>query len=150
MSVPLSCIATQLSVCATSAACNLCCRQCGLASSTATRFAYVGVFVFFTILAWIMTTQWAANQLAKIPHIAQDFLHAHCITEGGCKLTDLLGAMVCVWCVRMHVCVWCVRAHVCVWCVRVCVCLPVCVVCALLTLHARLWATRRTSLVGAG
>lgn len=89
----MSCLAAQLGFCVTSAACNVCCRQCGLASSTATRMAYTAVFLLFTILAWIMLSDWAKRQLARVPRIAQDFMHAHCIEEGACKFEDMIGVM---------------------------------------------------------
>lgn len=93
MGALVSCLATQAAFCVTSAACNACCQSCGIASSTATRIAYSVVFFLFTCLAWIMLTDWAKEELAKVPRIAQDFMHAHCIKEGACKLEDMIGSM---------------------------------------------------------
>eukprot|EP00123_Amoebidium_parasiticum_P008778 comp19019_c0_seq1/m.21401 comp19019_c0_seq1/g.21401 ORF comp19019_c0_seq1/g.21401 comp19019_c0_seq1/m.21401 type:complete len:446 (-) comp19019_c0_seq1:595-1932(-) len=88
-----SCLASQLTICVTSAACNVMCRSCGLNSSSATRAAYGFIFVLFTLAAWIMLSDWAKEQLEKLPRIAQEFAHAHCIEEGACNLKDMLGAM---------------------------------------------------------
>lgn len=93
MGALLSCLGAQAGVCIGSAACNVICRPCGLTSSTATRAAYFILFLLGTSLAWLTLTDWAKHELAKVPRIAQDFMHAHCIETGACKLEDMLGAM---------------------------------------------------------
>lgn len=68
-----SCLMAQAGFCVTSAACNVCCRSCGLASSTATRCAYGVIFFIFTLLAWLMLTPWAEQQLSKIERFSMGF-----------------------------------------------------------------------------
>eukprot|EP00128_Syssomonas_multiformis_P017258 Colp12_sorted_trinity150504_noHs@6054 len=81
-----------LACCFTSSAASLCCRCCpSCKSSTASRAMYCVVFFLMSLSAWILRTDWASAQLAKVPQIATDWLREHCLIEDGCNLEALSG-----------------------------------------------------------
>eukprot|EP01134_Creolimax_fragrantissima_P005378 CFRG5378T1 len=40
-----------------------------------------------------MLSDWMKSELSKVPRIASDFAHAHCLKEDACDLKDMIGAM---------------------------------------------------------
>eukprot|EP00735_Rhodelphis_limneticus_P007057 TRINITY_DN19552_c0_g1::TRINITY_DN19552_c0_g1_i1::g.24586::m.24586 TRINITY_DN19552_c0_g1::TRINITY_DN19552_c0_g1_i1::g.24586 ORF type:complete len:460 (-),score=86.12,sp/Q9QZI8/SERC1_MOUSE/37.31/1e-84,Serinc/PF03348.10/2e-117 TRINITY_DN19552_c0_g1_i1:200-1579(-) len=85
--------------CMASSVCtSLCTRFCCSAASsgdggTATRLGYALFLLATSATAWVMLTDWASSQLAKVPHLVSDYLEAHCYIEGGCSMKMMIGKL---------------------------------------------------------
>ncbi|KJE97329.1 hypothetical protein CAOG_09056 [Capsaspora owczarzaki ATCC 30864] len=91
------CSASNLACCVGRAACSLCCRvRCCPAksnASTVTRLVYAFILLIGSIVSWVMLSDWASNELAKVPALVDSFVRAHCLTDGGCSLHSMAGVM---------------------------------------------------------
>ncbi|KAI8073154.1 serine incorporator/TMS membrane protein [Gongronella butleri] len=88
MGAALSCIAlpalgsigTWIASCFSAAACSLACKSCNCNNSIATRVGFAIIFLFNSIFAWLMLSNWAIKQLQ---HMTLDYLKIEC-AEGTC------------------------------------------------------------------
>ncbi|KAG1055145.1 hypothetical protein G6F43_002878 [Rhizopus delemar] len=88
MGAALSCVAlpalgslgTWIASCFSAAACSLACKSCNCNNSVATRIGYAIIFLFNSIIAWLMLSDWAVKQIRKL---TLDYLKLNC-AEGTC------------------------------------------------------------------
>ncbi|KAL1923159.1 uncharacterized protein VTP21DRAFT_9535 [Calcarisporiella thermophila] len=68
-------VVTWAAACFSGAACSLFTKSCNCNNSVATRVGYAILFLLNSMLAWIMTSDWAIKQLQ---HITYDYLKLNC------------------------------------------------------------------------
>ncbi|KAI7901123.1 serine incorporator/TMS membrane protein [Cokeromyces recurvatus] len=76
----LTAVGTWITGCFSAAACSLACKSCNCNNSIATRIGYAIIFLFNSILAWLMLSNWAIKQLE---HLTLDYMKFDC-AEGSC------------------------------------------------------------------
>ncbi|KAI8349435.1 serine incorporator/TMS membrane protein [Choanephora cucurbitarum] len=76
----LSSIGTWVTGCFSAAACSLAFKSCNCNNSIATRIGYAIIFLFNSILAWLMLSNWA---IKKLEHLTLDYMKFDC-AEGSC------------------------------------------------------------------
>ncbi|KAI9271998.1 serine incorporator/TMS membrane protein [Sporodiniella umbellata] len=76
----LSSIGTWIASCFSAAACSLAFKSCNCNNSIATRIGYAIIFLFNSILAWLMLSNWAVKRLE---HMTLDYMKFDC-KEGSC------------------------------------------------------------------
>ncbi|KAI8880352.1 TMS membrane protein/tumor differentially expressed protein [Backusella circina FSU 941] len=76
----LTTIGTWITGCFSAAACSLAFKSCNCNNSIATRIGYAIIFLFNSILAWLMLSQWA---IKKLEHLTLDYMKLDC-AEGSC------------------------------------------------------------------
>ncbi|CEG75058.1 Putative TMS membrane protein/tumor differentially expressed protein [Rhizopus microsporus] len=76
----LSSVGTWLASCFSAAACSLAFKSCNCNNSIATRIGYAIIFLFNSILAWLMLSNWAVK---KLEHLTLDYMKFDC-KEGSC------------------------------------------------------------------
>ncbi|KAI8641425.1 serine incorporator/TMS membrane protein [Parasitella parasitica] len=76
----LSTVGTWIAGCFSAAACSLAFKSCNCNNSIATRIGYAIIFLFNSILAWLMLSNWA---IKKLEHLTLDYMKLDC-AEGSC------------------------------------------------------------------
>ncbi|CAO0799560.1 unnamed protein product [Mucor circinelloides] len=76
----LSTVGTWITGCFSAAACSLAFKSCNCNNSIATRIGYAIIFLFNSILAWLMLSNWA---IKKLEHLTLDYMKLDC-AEGSC------------------------------------------------------------------
>jgi hypothetical protein len=76
----LSTLGTWVTGCFSAAACSLAFKSCNCNNSIATRIGYAIIFLFNSILAWLMLSNWA---IKKLEHLTLDYMKFDC-AEGSC------------------------------------------------------------------
>ncbi|EIE81637.1 hypothetical protein RO3G_06342 [Rhizopus delemar RA 99-880] len=76
----LSSIGTWIASCFSAAACSLAFKSCNCNNSIATRIGYAIIFLFNSILAWLMLSNWA---IKRLEHLTLDYMKFDC-KEGSC------------------------------------------------------------------
>ncbi|KAI8087947.1 serine incorporator/TMS membrane protein [Gilbertella persicaria] len=76
----LSTVGTWVTGCFSAAACSLAFKSCNCNNSIATRIGYAIIFLFNSILAWLMLSNWA---IKKLEHLTLDYMKFDC-AEGSC------------------------------------------------------------------
>lgn len=66
MGAMLGCLAADLSCCLGKAVCRLFCGLFGaVSSSSATRLTYAFLFLLYSLISWLMLSDWAVKELTK-------------------------------------------------------------------------------------
>ncbi|KAI8982320.1 serine incorporator/TMS membrane protein [Mycotypha africana] len=76
----LSSVGGWIASCFSAAACSLAFKSCNCNNSIATRIGYAIIFLFNSILAWLMLSNWA---IKKLEHLTLDYMKFDC-EEGSC------------------------------------------------------------------
>ena len=78
---------SSLACCLGTQACSCCCKA--VTSSTSTRIVYALILLLGSIVGWVMLSDWASSELAKVPRLAQDYVE----DKSGHSLTDMVGVL---------------------------------------------------------